>query len=141
MYRTSYPSWHALTQSQQCKHHSNVYCLKLTIKTPEPRQWHILEHITLNIFQILFWCFHYWLWTSKYQLGSSWKLSVFTVDFEQANTSWAVVENSTELSRVTFDCDFKFPLLSKYLFPMVYSIISLMKKSHIVSDIGEEQRN
>ena len=51
---------------------------RLTIKTPERRQWltmsvHLL--LTLNRFHLLSWCFHCRLWTSKYQLGSQWKIT------------------------------------------------------------------
>ena len=61
--------------------------LKLKIKTLERRQWqHFLTSmmndinddqwrrqwrrflLTLNRFQILFWCLHCWLWISKYRL-------------------------------------------------------------------------
>ena len=45
-------------------------CSKLTIKTPERRQWFLVSLLlTLNRFHILFWHYHCWLWTSKCQLG------------------------------------------------------------------------
>ena len=47
---------------------------KLTIKTPQRRQWRRSDVfnvvLTLGRFHWFFWCFHCWLWTSKCQLGS-----------------------------------------------------------------------
>ena len=61
-------------------------CSALTIKTPERRHWSLFLNkvaglrtlryavlvslmLAVNIFCILFWCFHCWLWTSKSRLG------------------------------------------------------------------------
>ena len=46
-------------------------CSTLVIKRPEWYQWcyFVSLLLTLNRFHTLFWCFHYWLWTSKCQLG------------------------------------------------------------------------
>ena len=54
-------------------------CSKLTIKTPERRQWCqwrlLVLLLTLKISHILFWGFYCWLWTSKCLLGSHFILS------------------------------------------------------------------
>ena len=42
-------------------------CSKLTIKTPE-RRFQVFLLLTLNLYHILFWCFHSSLWTRKYRL-------------------------------------------------------------------------
>ena len=44
---------------------------KLTIKTPKNVIGVVLVSLfwAVNIFRTLFWCFHCWLWTSKYQLA------------------------------------------------------------------------
>ena len=52
-------SRHWLVQSQQRKHHNNVLLTSF---------WCLLL-LTLNRFHT-FWCFHWWLWTNKCQLGS-----------------------------------------------------------------------
>ena len=58
---------------------------KLTTKTPEQCHWSRFDVFisTFNRFQTLFWCFHCWLWTSKYRLGSSFapELSTTTEPF------------------------------------------------------------
>ena len=41
-------------------------CSKLTINTPERRQW----LLNLNRFYTMLCCFHCWQWTSKYLLGN-----------------------------------------------------------------------
>ena len=48
-------------------------CLKLTVKTPERRQWcHSGVFIVdFNRFHTFFWCFHCWLWTSKCRQGAT----------------------------------------------------------------------
>ena len=35
--------------------------------------------LTLNKFHTLFWCFHGWFWTGKYQLGINYPVSSYTV--------------------------------------------------------------
>ena len=42
-------------------------CSKLITKTPERRLVSVL--LTLTRFKTLIWCFHRWLWTSKYRLS------------------------------------------------------------------------
>ena len=54
-------------------------CSKSTMEAPEQcvksaqnlRQWRVLVSLlsALSRFHTLFWCFHCWLWTSKYRLG------------------------------------------------------------------------
>ena len=46
-------------------------CSKLTKKTRKRRHWRCsgVFIIPLNIFQSLFWCFHYWVWINKCRLG------------------------------------------------------------------------
>ena len=42
-------------------------CQKLIVKTSDRRHAFIL--LILKRFHTLFWCFYYWLWTSKYRLS------------------------------------------------------------------------
>ena len=50
-------------------------CSKLTIETPGRYRWRVLVSLllTLNCFLTFYWCFHSWLWTSKYQVITFWK--------------------------------------------------------------------
>ena len=66
-------SWHLLAQNQQWKHQKNVRNLfkfnnKDTRTTPLISFWSSLM-LTLNRFHRLFWCFNWWFWKSKCQLG------------------------------------------------------------------------
>ena len=53
-------------------------CSKLTIKTPERRQWprSVFLLLILNIFHAFFQGFYSWLWTSKCYLGRSFRFSL-----------------------------------------------------------------
>ena len=63
-------SQYLLIQSQHEKTRTVCeICSKLTITTPERRQWHCPNLLlTLNRFHSLFYCFHSWLWASKHRL-------------------------------------------------------------------------
>ena len=73
--RNLVPSWHLLVQSSIGNRKMCEICSMWTIKTPEQRQWYH-SGVTLNEFHIFFWCFHFWLWTSKYHLSVHFCLSV-----------------------------------------------------------------
>ena len=62
----SNPSRHLFAQSQQWKHQNNVWNL-LKICVNDVVLVSLLS--ALSRFHTLFWCFHCWLWTSKYRLG------------------------------------------------------------------------
>ena len=63
---------------QQWKHRNSVWIL-LRVNNKDTRKTSVTLLLllsmslllTLNIFHILFWCFHCWLWTSKCRLSSS----------------------------------------------------------------------
>ena len=63
------PSRHLLVQSQQWKHQNNVWNL-FNVNNKENKNGVVLVSLslTLNRFSTLFWCFHCWLWASKYRL-------------------------------------------------------------------------
>ena len=65
---------------------------KLRIKTPEQRHWcHSgIFMLNLNRFHTFFWCFHRWLWTSKFQIGR--KPSVNLVDVKWKNLSLKTIK-------------------------------------------------
>ena len=48
-------------------------CSTLTVKSPERHQWYYsgVFTLTLTIFCTFFKCFYWWLWTSRYYLGTS----------------------------------------------------------------------
>ena len=53
----------SIFQSQQWKHQNNVWnVFKVTTA--------VSLMLTLNRFHTLFWCFHCWIWSSKFHLGS-----------------------------------------------------------------------
>ena len=67
--------------------------LKLTIKTPEQRQWSntlkkFVGKLPTNCFEcfwpmVSFWCLYYYLWTHFTPCSS-----IFIANFEQVNASW-----------------------------------------------------
>ena len=69
-----------VTQSQQWKHQSCEICSKLTTKTPQRRHWHCsgVFMLTINWFHALLWCFHFWLWKSKYPINR-WHVILTTI--------------------------------------------------------------
>ena len=68
-----------LVQSQQWKHHNNVWNL-LKVYNKDTRGV-VLESLllTLNRFHILLWWCHCWLWTSKHRLGDLLWAKVFQI--------------------------------------------------------------
>ena len=88
-------------KTEQCK-----ICSKLTVKTPDWRH-HVFLMITLNQFDILFWCFHFcfqqvntgWDAASNNILRSSCSEVLRKIDF------WIISENSHKRSPMESACN------------------------------------
>ena len=102
-------------------------CSKSTIIIPEWRKWRLLVSLLLilNRFHTLCWCFHYWLWTSKYPI-SGYLLTGF---YKWVKVCWgSFIKYIRKIFRKT-NIIFHFfrPNIKKFWFQFLQFLINIMK--------------